>query len=393
MTMAEFPAHPAQRELRKAVRMMCARFPLSYWEECDREERFPEQFFQAFADGGYFSVLVPEEYGGGGGSMTEMAAILEEVAAGGGALNAASSVHIPILSIPTLLRFGSEEQKAKYLPQIAGGSLFVTFGVTEPDAGTDTTTISTRAVPVDGGWSVTGMKVWNSGALRGDKAMTLVRTSTPGPGQRKGEGLTLLLIDLDQESVERRSIPKIGRHAVASCEVFFNDTFVPESEVVGEVGQGFYHLLYSLNGERLLVSAEAIGIGRWAIDAAAKYGQERIVFGQQIGKHQSVQHPLAAAYLQLMAASEVLARALSVYEDKGGRAVGILANGLKYLATEAEFAATDAAMQTFGGYAFAREYHIGRHWIESRLQRIAPINNQMVLNSIAESALGLPRSY
>lgn len=393
MALAEFPAHAAEGELREAVRKMCARFPLSYWEECDQEERFPEEFFQAFADGGYLSVLVPEEYGGGGGSMTAMAAILEEVGAGGGALNAASSVHIPILSIPTLLRFGSAEQKAKYLPQIASGNLFVTFGVTEPDAGTDTTTISTRAVKVEGGWSVSGMKVWNTGALRGDKVMTLVRTSTPGPGQRKGEGLTLLLIDLDQRSVERRSIPKIGRHAVASCEVFFNDVFVPDSEVVGEVGQGFYHLLYSLNGERLLVSAEAIGIGRWAIDAAAKYGQERIVFGQQIGKHQSVQHPLAAAYLQLMAASEVLARALSVYEEKGGRAVGILANGLKYLATEAEFAATDAAMQTFGGYAFAREYHIGRHWIESRLQRIAPINNQMVLNSIAESALGLPRSY
>lgn len=388
-----FPSHADQQDLRTAVRALCSQFSLEYWDECDSEGRFPEEFYRAFAEAGFLSVLIPEEYGGSGGTMTQMAAILEEVAAGGGALNANSSVHIPLLSVPTLLKFGTDEQKKDYLAKIANGELYVTFGVTEPDAGTDTTSISTRATKVDGGWKVNGQKVWNSGALRGDKVLTLVRTGTPEPTGKKGEGLTLLLIDLKQDDVEIRPIRKIGRHAVASCEVVFTDVFVPDSEVVGSVGQGFYHLLYSLNGERLLLSAGALGIGRWAVQAAVEYGKERVVFGHQIGHHQSVQHPLAKAYLELLAASEVLSRALNEYEEKGGRAIGTLANGVKYLATEAEFAATDAAMQTFGGYSFAREYHVGRHWIESRLQRIAPINNQMVLNSIAEMALGLPRSY
>lgn len=388
-----FPHHAERHDLRAAVRSLCEKFTLDYWDECDRSHAFPEEFYRAFAAAGYFGVLVPEEYGGHGGSMADMAAILEEVGAGGGALNACSAVHIPILSIPTLLKFGTEEQRATYLPKIASGELFVTFGVTEPDAGTDTTKLKTAAKPVDGGYVLNGSKVWNTGALRGDKVMVLARTGTPGEGQRRGEGLTLFLADLEGSSIDVRPIPKIGRNAVASCEVFFHDHFVPADAVVGEVGQGFYHLLYSLNGERILVSAEALGLGRWAIEAAANYARERVVFDQQIGGHQSVQHPLASAYLGLFAATEVLARCVSEYEDKGGAAVGTMANGLKYLASEAAFAATDAAMQCFGGFAYAREYHIGRHWIESRLQRIAPINNQMVLNSIAEQALSLPRSY
>lgn len=223
--------------------------------------------------------------------------------------------------------------------------------------------------------------------------MLLARTSTPTEGQRTGEGLTLFLGDLKSEAVTIRRIPKIGRNAVASCEVFFNDLFVADEDVIGEVGQGFYHILHSLNGERILVAAEALGIARWAIEAGARYARERVVFGQQIGVHQAVQHPLAQAYLQVLAASEVLSRTVAIYEEKGGRAVGTYANALKYLASEAEGAATDAAMQVFGGFAYAREYHVGRHWIEARLQRLAPINNQMVLNSIAEAALDLPRSY
>lgn len=387
-----FPTQSDQSDLREAVRSLCSKFSLDYWEQCDREHRFPEEFFQAFADAGYFGVLIPEEFGGHGGTMRQMAAILEEVGASGGALNAASSVHIPILSIPTLLRFGTEAQRMEYLPKIARGELFVTFGVTEPDAGTETTKISTAATKVDGGYLINGSKVWNTGAMRGDKVMALVRTGQP-QGKRRGEGLTLFLADLSGDTVDIKPIKKIGRNAVASCEVFFNDHFVRDEDVVGEIGQGFYHLLYSLNGERLLVSAEALGIGRWAISAASDYAREREVFGHQIGEHQSVQHPLAAAYLHLMAATEVLDRCITEYETKGGGAIGMIANGLKYLASEAAFAATDAAMQCFGGYAYAREYHIGRHWIESRLQRIAPINNQMVLNSIAEQALDLPRSY
>jgi acyl-CoA dehydrogenase len=375
------------------VRSLCAKFPVEYWDSCDEDHRFPEEFFQAFTEAGYFGVLVPEQYGGGGGTMAQMAAILEEVAGAGGALNAASTVHIPILAIPTLLAFGTEDQRQAILPEIAAGRLFITFGVTEPDAGTETTKLKMAASRVDGGWLVNGTKVWNTGALRGDRIMLLARTSAPAGGQRRGEGLTLLLGDLRSDSVTIKAIPKIGRNAVASAEVFCSDLFIPDSDVIGEVGQGFYHLLHSLNGERILVSAEALGIARWAVEAGARYARERVVFGGPIGRHQAVQHPLAQAYLQILAATEVMARAVRVYEEQGGRAVGVLANGLKYLASEAEGAATEAAMQTFGGFAYAREYHIGRHWIEARLQRIAPINNQMVLNSIAENALELPRSY
>ncbi|MCW2761613.1 MAG: acyl-CoA dehydrogenase [Marmoricola sp.] len=388
-----FPHHEKRQDLRDAVRALCSRFSLDYWDEHDIAHEFPQEFFDAFAAAGYFGVLLPEEYGGGGGTIGDMAAILEEVGASGGALNAASSVHIPILAIPTLLKFGTDRQRAAYLPEIAQGRLFVTFGVTEPNAGTDTTRIETKATAVPGGFLVNGSKVWITGALRGDLVMLLVRTSDRPESGRKGEGLTLMLADLSGTSIDIRAIPKIGRNAVASAELFFNDHFVPEDRVIGTIGQGFYHLLHSLNGERLLVSAEALGIGRWAVENAARYAKDRVVFGRQIGMNQAVQHPLAKAYLQLMAATEVLDRALGEYEAKGAASVGTLANGLKFLASEAAFAATDAAMQTFGGYSYAREYHIGRHWIESRLQLLAPINNQMILNNIAENVLGLPRSY
>jgi acyl-CoA dehydrogenase len=393
MGVEPFPHQEQNKELREAIRVLCQKYDEEYWEAADREHRFPEEFFAEFAKAGYLGILVPEEYGGGGGRMSDQVAVMEELAAGGGAINACSAVHIPMLCIPTVLAFGSEEQRREILPKVASGELFVTFGVTEPDAGTDTTRITTRATPTESGWVVNGSKVWNSGALRGDKILLLARTSDPGPGEKKGHGLTLFLADLKADTVDIKAIPKIGRNAVASTEVFFHDHPVSAADVVGEVGQGFYHLLHSLNGERLLISAEAIGLGRWAVAAATRYANERVVFDRQIGKNQSVQHPLAAAYLQLLAAAQVVYTAVAQYEERGGAAIGALANAGKYLSSEAGFAATDAAMQVFGGYSYAREYHIGRYWIESRLQRIAPVNNQMVLNYVAERSLGLPRSY
>jgi acyl-CoA dehydrogenase len=393
MTIVAFPHQKQRRELRAAVGDLCAKFEPDYWDACDREHRFPEEFFRAFADAGYLGVLVPEEFGGGGGAMGDQVAILEEVAASGGGLNACSSVHIPMLCIPALLAFGSREQCAEILPKIAAGEMFVTFGVTEADAGTDTAQISTRAVATDDGWVINGAKVWNSGALRGDKILVLARTSEPVDGQTASHGMTLFLTDLDAPTITITEIPKIGRNAVASCEVFLRDHPVSHAEVVGEVGKGFYHLLHSLNGERLLLSAEALGLGRWAVASATRYAGERVVFGRPIGMNQSVQHPLAASYLKLLAAAEVVYRAVAEYEEKGGGAIGTLANASKYLASEAGFGACDDAMQVFGGYSYAREFHIGRHWTEARLQRIAPINNQMVLNFIAERTLGLPRSY
>ncbi|MBO9355980.1 acyl-CoA dehydrogenase [Bordetella petrii] len=388
-----FPHLDRESEIRRAVQSLCSKFPLDYWDKHDLEHEFPEEFYQDFAKSGFLSILVPTEYGGSGGTISEMAAALEEVAAGGGGQNACASVHIPLLAVPAISTFGTEEQKQKYLPQIAEGKLFVTFGVTEPDAGTDTTKIKTAGVLKDGRYIVNGSKVWNSGALRGDKILLLARTSTPAPGERRGNGLTLFLTDLRADTVEVRAIPKIGRNAVPSCEVFFSDHPIPESDIIGEVGQGFYHILHSLNAERLFLASEALGIGRWALLNARQYAQDRVVFGRQIGKNQAVQHPLAKSYVQILAASEVVCAALDAYAEQGASAIGTLANAAKYLATEAEFQATDTAMQVFGGYSYAREYHVGRHWIEARLQRVAPVNNDMVLNYLAERELDLPRSY
>ena len=389
----QFPHLAKDLDLRQAVRSLCRQFDLEYWDQKDADHEFPEEFFQAFAAAGYLGTLIPEEYGGGGGTTGNMVAILEEVGASGGGLNACSTVHTPLLCAPTILKFGTEEQRKELLPRIAAGELYTTFGVTEPDAGTDTTRIRTRAVDNGTGWVVTGSKVWNTGALRGEKVLLLVRTSEPADGERRGLGITLMLVDLASKGVDITPIAKIGRNAVASCEVFFNGVEVPYDNVIGEVGQGFYQLLHSLNSERLFVSAEVIGLGRWSLAAATKYSLERSVFDRPIGMNQGVQHPLAKSFLELLAAAEVLYRAVDEYETKGGEAVGILANAAKYLCSEAAVSTTDAAMQVFGGYSFAREYHIGRQWIEARLPRVAPVNNQMILNYIAERSLGLPKSY
>jgi acyl-CoA dehydrogenase len=388
-----FPHLRRDSHLRATVRALCQKYDLNYWDRKDAEHEFPEEFFQDFAASGFLGTLIPEEYGGGGGATSDMVAILEEVGASGGGLNACSTVHTPLLCAPTILKFGTEAQRQEWLPKIATGEMYATFGVTEPDAGTDTTRIRCRAVRDGDHWMVRGSKVWNTGALRGDKVLLLVRTSEPGPGQRRGLGLTLLLADLQDETITIRPIPKIGRNAVASCEVFFEETRVPADRVVGEVGQGFYHLLHSLNSERLFVAAGILGLGRWSLASAAQYGRDREVFGRPIGKNQAVQHPLAKCYLELLAAAEVLQRAVADYEELGAEAVGAMSNAAKYLCSEAAFSVADAAMQVYGGFSFAREYHIGRHWIESRLPRVAPVNNQMILNFIAERVLDLPRSY
>jgi len=393
MQSGAFPHLEHNKEIRESVRALCSKFPAEYWDQHDRDHEYAADFVKAFADGGFLGILIPEEYGGGGGTIAEFCAALEEVAASGGALNACSSVHVPLLCVPSILAFGTEEQRRTLLPEVAAGRLLITFGVTEPDAGTDTTRISLAATPRDGGWMLNGTKVWNSGAPYAQKVLLLARTSQPAPGGRKGDGLTLFVTDLDRPTLEMQPIPKIGRNAFGSSELFFNDHAVGPEDVVGEVGHGFYHLLHSLHAERLYLAAVAMGIGRWCLRAATRYAAERVVFDRPIGKNQAVQHPLAADYLQLLAAGQVLQSAIEACLQQGPGAIGPIANAAKYLTSEAAWKTADDAMQTFGGYSFAREYHIGRHWTEVRLQRIAPVNNQMVLNYIAERVLGLPRSY
>jgi acyl-CoA dehydrogenase len=381
-------------DIRKAVRSLCAQFPIEYWDDCDKNKRFPAEFRDAFAKAGWLGVTGPEEYGGGGGGLTVGAAVLQEVARSGGALSACTTVHTPMLSIDSLRRHGSEELKERFLPSIIEGSLFVSFGVTEADAGTDTTQITTRAEKVEGGYRVSGSKTWNSGALEAEYCLLLVRTTPLDEVARKTDGMTLLMTPMNDSGVTVRPIEKIGRHAVDSNDVFFDDVFVPEENRVGEEGKGFKYLLSGLNSERILLASEYLGMGYWALDRAVAYANERVVFNRPIGKNQSVQHPLAQDYMQLTAAQLTVDAAIRAY-DSGvtGDELGALANTAKYLATEAAYKTTDDAMQTHGGYAFSREYQVGRYWIESRLGRVAPVNNQMVLNYIAERVLKLPRSY
>jgi len=388
-----FPHLDSCREVRDAVRAVCSKYPAEYWEQHDRMHEYAAEFVKDFADAGFLGMVIPEEYGGGGGTVADFCAALEEVAASGGAMNAASSVHVPNLCVPTLLAFGTEEQRRELLPKIASGEMLVTFGVTEPDAGTDTTKIKLAARKTDDGWVLNGLKVWNSGAMYAQKVLVLTRTSTPGPGDRKGDGLTLFVTDIKAPTIEISPIEKIGRNAFGSAEVNFVDHPVTQAEMVGEEGKGFYHLLHSLNVERLYLSSVAMGIGRWCLAAATRYANERVVFDRQIGKNQAVQHPLAADYLALFAAAHVLQSAITACLEEGAGSIGPIANAAKYLTSEAAWRVADDAMQTFGGYSFAREYHIGRYWTEVRLQRIAPVNNQMVLNYVAERVLGLPRSY
>lgn len=387
------PWHDADMEARAAVRRLLSDFSESYWDEREQRHEFPEEFFAKFASNDWLGMMIPAEYGGGGAGLPQFAAVMEEVAAGGGALDAATSVHTPLLWVPALLRFGSEEQRRRWLPQVARGELYVTFGVTEPDAGTDTTRISTTATPDGDGWQIRGQKVWNSGALRGDRVLLVTRTS-PRPAEgRPGDGITLFLVDLHAPGVEIRPIAKYIRNGVTSCELFLNDVRVGEHDIIGEVGKGFSHIIASMNGERLLLSAVAVGMARWAIERSVRYATDRVVFGRPIGSNQGIQHPIADAYVRLLAASELLHHALDAYAAGGDvKEIGSLATAVKYLTSEVSYFANDRAMQTHGGFAVAREYNVGRYWAESRIQRLAPIANELALNHVAEHMLGLPRS-
>jgi acyl-CoA dehydrogenase len=339
------------------------------------------------AEGGWVGIAIPEAYGGGGRGITEAAIVLREVARSGAAMNGCSALHLTIFGLNPVVRFGSQRLKEAFLPRAAAGDLHVAFGVTEPDAGTDTSRITTRAEPDGkGGWVVRGRKIWTTKALESEVVLLLVRTG--GEGLR---GLSLLLADLDPDYVDIRPIPKMGRNAVASCEVAYDGLPVPGWRLVGEEGQGWRHLLHGLNPERILLASEAIGIGEVALARAVAYAKEREVFGRPIGANQAIAHPLAQAHVQLGAAWQVAQHAAWRYDR--GLDCGEAAQSAKYLAAEAGFFAADRAVQTLGGMGYATEYHVERWFREARLQRIAPVSQEMTLNYVAQQVLGLPRSY
>jgi acyl-CoA dehydrogenase len=371
----------------QAIRTICAKFDDEYWARCDQQHQFPWEFHKVMAEGGWLGIALPEEYGGGGRGITEAATILREVAASGAAMNGCSALHLTIFGLNPVVRFGNDRLKEQFLPRAAAGELHVAFGVTEPDAGTDTARVATRAEPDGrGGYIVRGRKIWTTKALESEVVLLLVRTG--GEGLR---GLSLMLADLDPQYVDIRPIPKMGRNAVASCEVSYDGLPVEGWRLVGEEGQGWRHLLHGINPERILLSAESVGIGEAALRRAVDYAKQREVFARPIGANQAISHPLAQAHVQLRAAWQLALYAAWRYDN--GLDSGEAANSAKYLAAEAAFFAADRAVQTLGGMGYATEYHVERYFREARLQRIVPVSQEMTLNYVAQQILGLPRSY
>jgi acyl-CoA dehydrogenase len=380
-----------QVTIRRAVAELAASFDEDYWLQKDSEHEFPSEFYKAFADAGWLGICVPEEYGGSGLGILEASLLLEEVSASGAGMNGASCMHLSIFGMHPVIVHGSEELKASTLPRVVNGDLHVCFGVTEPDAGLDTTRIKTFAHRDGDNYVVNGRKVWISKALESEKVLLLTRTRKLEECAKKTDGMTLFLTDLDRGSVDIRPIPKMGREAVDSNELFIDNLVVPAEHRVGEEGRGFKYLLDGLNPERILIAVEALGLGRAAIRRAVAYGRERIVFGRPIGMNQGLQFPIADAQIKLDAAELMVRKAAWLYDR--GLPCGREANAAKYLCAEAGFAAADRAVQLHGGMGYAREYHVERYFRESRLLRIAPISQEMILNYVGEHVLGLPRSY
>ena len=387
----DFSLTPDQQSICDAVQKACAPFDDDYWLERDRTGEFPFDFHRTMADGGWLGIAMPEQYGGAGLGVTEAALMMHTVANSAGAMSAASAIHINIFGPHAIVVFGTDEQKQRWLPPLIRGETKSCFGVTEADAGLDTTSITTTARRTDEGYVISGKKVWTSTAQEADKIMLLARTTPKEERERSTDGLTLFYTDLDRDYCDVKTIPKMGRAAVDSCEVFIDGLPVPVDDRVGEEGHGFACLLHSLNPERILIAAEAIGIGRNALARATEYAKTRVVFDRPIGQNQAIQHPLAQSWMELEAAWLMTMRAASVYDS--GEACGLEANAAKYLAAEAGFQACTRAVMTHGGMGYAKEFHVERLLREVIIARLAPVSPELILCHVAEKALGLPKSY
>jgi acyl-CoA dehydrogenase len=376
--------------IRAEVRKLCAGFPGSYWRKLDRESAYPAEFVRALGDAGYLAVLIPEAYGGSGLELSAAAAILEEVQRAG--CNGAGC-HAQIYIMSVLLRHGSAEQKAHYLPKIASGELRLqAFGVTEPTSGTDTTALKTTARREGDHYVVNGQKIWTSRAEHSDLMLLLARTTPREQVAKRTDGLSIFLLDMREAKrggLTIRPIRTMMNHA--TTEVFFNDVRVPAGQLIGEEGRGFHHVLSGMNAERILIGAECIGDAKWFIEKALAYANDRVVFGRPIGQNQGIQYPISGAYARMRAAELMVHRAATLFEQ--GRNCGAEANMAKMLAAEASWEAAEACVQTHGGFAFAEEYDVERKFRETRLYQVAPISTNLILSYIAEHVLGMPRSY
>lgn len=376
-------------EIRAEIRKFCSKYGDEYWRKLDKEHSYPEQFVQELTEAGWLAALIPEQYGGSGLSMKEASVILEEINRAGG--NSAAC-HAQMYIMGSLLRHGSEEQKQRYLSKIARGEIRLqAFGVTEPDAGSDTTHIRTFARKEGDYYIVNGGKIFTSRVQHSDMMLLLARTTPYEQCEKKTLGMSIFLVDLRAagDSIEVRPIDAMINHE--TNQLFFHELKVPKENLIGEEGKGFYYILDGMNAERILVASESIGDGRWFIARAVKYGKERVIFGRPIAKNQGIQFPIAQAYANIEAADLMRFRAAELFD--AGEACGPEANMSKLLASQAAWAAANAALDTHGGYGFAAEYDVERKFRECRLFSVAPISNNMVLNFIAEHVLGMPRSY
>jgi acyl-CoA dehydrogenase len=388
----DFTLAEQQEVIRKEVSTLARTFSPDYWLEKDRKAEYPWEFVRAFAAGGWLGMIVPEEYGGSGLGATEAAILLHEICAAGAGTTGASPIHFYMFPPLPIIRHGSAALKERYLPAIAAGEIVMSFGVTEPNAGTDTSRIQTAARREGSRFIVNGRKVWNTNARQATHMLLLARTAPREADlARPFSGLTLFFTPFDRARITVREIEKLGRAAVDSNEIFIDGLEVPADDVVGEVGRGFYHLLDSLNPERIFTGIEAVGIGRAALERGVQYAKERVVFDRPIGQNQAVAHPLAMAWAKLETAELLCMKAAWLYDS--GRPCGAEANAAKLLSAEAGFEACDAALQTHGGYGYAKEFHVERLWREVRLYKIAPVSQQMALNYLSEHVLGLPKSY
>jgi acyl-CoA dehydrogenase len=378
-------------DIREQVQKLCAQYPGEYWRDLDTKREYPTAFVKALTEAGYLSVLIPEEFGGSGLGISAAAAIMEEIQKSG--CNG-GACHAQMYTMGTVLRHGSDEQKQKYLPGIAAGELRMqAFGVTEPTSGTDTLSLRTTAVKNDAGdYVINGQKIWTSRVEHSDLMLLLARTQSKDEVEKRTDGLSVFLVDLRDavgNGMDIKPIRTMINHA--TTEVFFDDLVIPANSLIGEEGKGFRYILDGMNAERILIAAECIGDARWFIKKATDYANDRQVFGREIGKNQGIQFPIADAYMATEAANLMVEKAAEVYEG-GGRA-GAEANMAKYLASEASWQAADMCMQTHGGFAFAEEYDVERKFRETRLYRIAPVSNNLVLSFIGEHVLGMPKSY
>jgi acyl-CoA dehydrogenase len=387
----DFSFTPEQEAVRSAVERICARFGDDYWLKKDKEGGFPHDFHKAFADDGWLGICVPQEYGGAGCGVTEAVIMMQTIAASGAGLSGASALHMNIFGLNPVVVFGTEEQKRRMLPPLIAGQDKACFAVTEPNVGLDTLKLKTKAVRAGGYYLLSGQKIWISTAQVASKMLILARTTPLDEVKQRTEGLSLFYTDLDRRHIDVREIPKMGRSAVDSNELFIDKLPVPVADRIGEEGRGFEYILHGMNPERILIGAEGIGLGQAALRKAAAYAGERVVFDRPIGQNQAIQHPLAACWMQLQAAELMAYKAAALYDT--GKPCALEANATKYLGGEAAFKACETAVMTHGGMGYAKEFHVERYLREALITRIAPISPQLILSFIAEKALGLPKSY